>query len=82
MDADLALAIERVLKQNNRPMDRDLLRARLALSGRLETESQLAGALSDLHRHGYVVEGSKGVQWVDEASPQIARIVREPRAGQ
>lgn len=64
------------LKESGGPASRNQLLASLARWGHSTTRPSLNAALAFLGDQGMVAEGSKGLIWVPEASPQLLEAVR------
>lgn len=59
------------------PLSRNRLLATLARWGHSTTRRSLNAAIAFLGAQGVVAEGSKGLIWVPEASPELAEAVRK-----
>jgi len=64
------------LQKAERPISRNKILATLARWGHSTTRPSLNAALAFLGDEGMVAEGSKGLVWVPEASPQLLEAVR------
>jgi len=66
-----------VLQQSEGPISRNRVLATLARWGHSTTRPSLNAALAFLGDEGMVAEGSKGLVWVPEASPQLLEALRK-----
>ena len=64
------------LQKAEGPISRNKILATLARWGHSTTRPSLNAALAFLGDEGMVAEGSKGLVWVPEASPQLLEAVR------
>ncbi len=64
------------LQKAGGPISRNKILATLARWGHSTTRPSLNAALAFLGDEGMVAEGSKGLVWVPEASPQLLEAVR------
>jgi hypothetical protein len=73
VDVNLSTAelVESLLKGAGIPVSRNWLLERLSTSGHQTTRPRLNRVLKHYFRLGLVVEGSKGVQWTHNMSPQL-----------
>ena len=65
------------LQESEGPVSRNQILATLARWGHSTTRPSLNAALAFLGDEGMVAEGSKGLVWVPEASPQLLEAVRK-----
>ena len=65
------------LQQSEGPVSRNQILATLARWGHSTTRPSLNAALAFLGDEGMVAEGSKGLVWVPEASPQLLEAIRK-----
>ena len=66
-----------VLQESEGPISRNQILATLARWGHSTTRPSLNAALAFLGDEGMVAEGSKGLVWVPEASPQLLEAIRK-----
>jgi hypothetical protein len=73
VDVNLSTAelVESLLKQVGVPVSRNWLLDRLRRAGHATTRPRLNRVLGHYMRLGLAVEGSKGVQWTHNMSPQL-----------
>jgi hypothetical protein len=73
VDVNLSTAelVESLLRDAGIPVSRNWLLDRLRRSGHATTRSRINRVLEHYFRLGLVVEGSKGVQWTHNMSPQL-----------
>jgi hypothetical protein len=73
VDVNLSTAelVESLLKEAGMPVSRNWLLERLKASGHQTTRPRLNRVLKHYFRLGLAVEGSKGVQWTHNMSPQL-----------
>jgi hypothetical protein len=71
--------IRAALRQDMIPLSRNELLRILASWGHSTTRRSLNSALEFLGAEGCVVEGSKGVAWVPQASPKLLEAIRRGR---
>lgn len=64
------------LQKSEGPISRNKLLTTLAMWGKSTTRRSLNVALDFLGDQGMVAEGSKGLLWVPEASPELLEAVR------
>lgn len=67
------------LQKSEEPISRNRLLAVLADWGHATTRQSLNAALAFFGDQGMVAEGSKGLIWVPQASPQLSEVVRKGR---
>ena len=72
--------VTRALESADGPVSRNWLLSTMAKWGHSMNRQSLNAALTFLDRMGKVAEGSKGIIWVPEASPQLRKIIREGRS--
>jgi len=65
------------LQESEGPVSRNQILATLARWGHSTTRPSLNAALAFLGDEGMVAEGSKGLVWVPEASPQLLEAIRK-----
>jgi len=65
------------LQKSKGPISRNQVLATLARWGHSTTRPSLNAALRFLGGEGMVAEGSKGLIWVPEASPQLLEAIRK-----
>jgi hypothetical protein len=65
------------LQKAEGPVSRNRLLATLATWGHSTTRQNLNVALNFLGGQGMVAEGSKGLLWVPEASPELLEVIRK-----
>lgn len=65
------------LQKSDGPLSRNRILATLARWGHSTTRPSLNAALAFLGDEGMVAEGSKGLVWVPEASPQLLEAIRK-----
>lgn len=65
------------LQESEGPISRNRILATLARWGHSTTRPSLNAALAFLGAEGMVAEGSKGLIWVPEASPQLLEAIRQ-----
>ena len=65
------------LQESEEPISRNQILATLARWGHSTTRPSLNAALAFLGDEGMVAEGSKGLVWVPEASPQLLEAIRK-----
>ena len=65
------------LQEAEGPVSRNRLLATLGRWGHSTTRQNLNAALSFLGGQGMVAEGSKGLIWVPEASPELLEAIRK-----
>lgn len=65
------------LQRTEEPISRNQILAILRRWGHSTTRQSLNAALSFLGDEGMVAEGSKGLIWVPEASPQLLEAIRK-----
>ena len=65
------------LRKSGAPVSRNGLLGTLAGWGHSTTRQSLNVALDFLGDHGLVAEGSKGLIWVPEASPELLEAIRK-----
>ncbi len=65
------------LQKSDGPISRNRILATLARWGHSTTRPSLNAALAFLGAQGMVAEGSKGLVWVPEASPQLLEAIRK-----
>ncbi|MCI4352370.1 MAG: hypothetical protein L3K14_03160 [Thermoplasmata archaeon] len=77
VDVNLSTAelIESMLEEVGIPVSRNWLLERLRESGHQTTRPRLNRVLKHYLRLGLAVEGSKGVQWTHNMSPQLLHAV-------
>lgn len=72
--------VRAILRAAEEPVSRnDILRV-LAAWSHSTTRQSLNATIDFLAADGYVVEGSKGLVWVPEASPSLARAISRARS--
>jgi len=73
VDVNLSTAelVQSILEQAGVPVSRNWLLARLKMSGHSTTRPRLNRVLAHYFELGVAVEGSKGVQWTHNMSPQL-----------
>jgi len=73
VDVNLSTAelVQSLLEEAGIPVSRNWLLERLKHSGHSTTRSRLNRALSHYFKLGLAVEGSKGVQWTHNSSPEL-----------
>lgn len=71
MNLSTAEFVQSILEEAGIPVSRNWLLARLKESGRATTRPRLNRVLSHYFRLGLAIEGSKGVQWTHNTSPQL-----------
>jgi hypothetical protein len=73
VDVNLSTAelVESLLKDAGIPVSRNWVLERLKASGHQTTRPRLNRVLQHYFRLGLAVEGSKGVQWTHNMSPQL-----------
>ena len=67
------------LQRSDEPVSRNRILATLARWGHSTTRPSLNAALAFLGDEGMVAEGSKGLVWVPEASPDLLEAIRKGR---
>jgi hypothetical protein len=73
VDLGTAEAVISLLRGAGDPVRRDWLLEQLIDSGRTTTRAQLDHILEFCFHFGLAVEGSKGIQWTQTASPSLLR---------
>lgn len=68
-----------VLQKSEEPISRNRLLAVLADWGHSTTRQSLNAALAFFGDQGMIAEGSKGLIWVPEASPELIEVMRKGR---
>ena len=63
--------VQSILEEVGIPVSRNWILARLRESGHSTTRPRLNRALSHYFKLGLAIEGSKGVQWTHNMSPQL-----------
>jgi hypothetical protein len=65
------------LQKSEEPLSRNRILSMLARWGHSTTRPSLNAALGFLGDEGMVAEGSKGLVWVPEASPELLEAIRK-----
>jgi hypothetical protein len=65
-----------ILQKSEEPISRNRLLSILATWGHSTTRQSLNAALAFFGDQGMIAEGSKGLIWVPEASPEILEMIR------
>jgi hypothetical protein len=63
--------VQSILEEAGIPVSRNWILAKLSRSGHTTTRPRLNRILNHYFRLGLAVEGSKGVQWTHNTSPQL-----------
>ena len=73
VDVNLSTAefVQELLEEAGVPVSRNWILARLKEAGRSTTRPRLNRVLNHYFRLGLAIEGSKGVQWTHNTSPQL-----------
>ena len=79
VDVNLSTAetVRSILEEAGVPVSRNWILARLQERGKSTTRPRLNRVLGHFFSLGVAVEGSKGVQWTHNASPQLLRVIAE-----
>ncbi len=64
--------VEAILREAPAPVSRYYIHKKLSEAGSGTTPARLNRALGYLEQHAMIVEGSKGVQWTQSNSPDLA----------
>jgi hypothetical protein len=77
VDVNLSTAelIQSILEEAAVPVSRNWILIRLKVAGHSTTRPRLNRALAHYFQLGVAVEGSKGVQWTHNASPQLLHAI-------
>ena len=68
--------VRAILRSAEAPISRNEILRKLAAWGHSTTRQTLNAAIGFLGADGNVAEGSKGVLWLSEPSPKLARVLR------
>jgi hypothetical protein len=71
--------VQSILEEAGVPVSRNWLPARLRESGHSTTRPRLNPVLIHYFRLGLAIEGSKGVQWTHNTSPQLLHAIATGR---
>lgn len=72
--------VRAILRAAEEPISRNAILRILASWSHATTRQSLNAALDFLAADGYIAEGSKGLIWVPEASPSLARAISKARS--
>jgi hypothetical protein len=77
VDVNLSTAelVQSVLEEAGIPVSRNWILSRLKESGHSTTRPRLNRALAHYFKLGLAIEGSKGVQWTHNMSPQLLHAI-------